>query len=164
MPVLFSVYLIFRLKSSSYRVVLCCRRFNMKFYVYVPFPFWRFYFDWYGSLQVLGVFLTAGYMVIKGSAFMKALKLWRTALQKLLQSTRYPGSGTLPFSCFVLVRETVFADRYQFQFGFGSNILHQCGSGSREPKQCGYMRIQIRIRIQGRFCRHKKLDLDKNIL
>jgi hypothetical protein len=38
--------------------------------------------------KVLGVFLTAGYMVIKGSAFMKAVKLWRAALQKLLQSTR----------------------------------------------------------------------------
>jgi hypothetical protein len=50
---------------------------------------------------VLGVFLTAGYMVIKGSAFMKALKLWRTALQKLLQSTRYR-CRNLPISYFVL--------------------------------------------------------------
>jgi len=39
--------------------------------------------------KVLGVFLTAAYMVVKGKAFMKAIRLWRLALQKLLQSTRY---------------------------------------------------------------------------
>ena len=40
------------------------------------------------SLQVLGVFLTAAYMVVKGRIFMRALKLWRAAFYKLLQSTR----------------------------------------------------------------------------
>jgi len=39
--------------------------------------------------KVLGVFLTAAYMVVKGKIFMKAIKLWRTAFYKLLQSTRY---------------------------------------------------------------------------
>ena len=39
-------------------------------------------------LQVLGVFLTAAYMVVKGRIFMRALKLWRGAFYKLLQSTR----------------------------------------------------------------------------
>merc|ERR550519_44411 len=39
--------------------------------------------------KVLGVFLTAAYMVVKGKIFMRALKLWRTAFYKLLQSTRY---------------------------------------------------------------------------
>jgi len=39
--------------------------------------------------KVLGVFLTAAYMVVKGRIFMRALKLWRTAFYKLLQSTRY---------------------------------------------------------------------------
>ena len=39
-------------------------------------------------LQVLGVFLTAAYMVVKGRIFMRALKLWRAAFYKLLQSTR----------------------------------------------------------------------------
>merc|ERR1712098_104226 len=29
------------------------------------------------------------YMVVKGRIFMRALKLWRTAFYKLLQSTRY---------------------------------------------------------------------------
>ena len=38
--------------------------------------------------KVLGVFLTAAYMVVKGKIFMKAIKLWRTAFYKLLQSTR----------------------------------------------------------------------------
>ncbi len=72
-------------------------------------------------MQVLGVFLTAGYMVIKGSAFMKALKLWRTALQKLLQSTRYRYcTVTSRFLFFVLVKKTriVFADRH---FGFSAD-------------------------------------------
>merc|ERR1719391_1035790 len=39
--------------------------------------------------KVLGVFLTAAYMVVKGRIFMRALKLWRAAFYKLLQSTRY---------------------------------------------------------------------------
>merc|ERR1719319_644609 len=39
--------------------------------------------------KVLGVFLTAAYMVVKGKIIMVALKLWRTAFYKLLQSTRY---------------------------------------------------------------------------
>jgi len=39
--------------------------------------------------KVLGVFLTAAYMVVKGRAFMKAIKLWKVAFHKLLQSTRY---------------------------------------------------------------------------
>jgi len=39
--------------------------------------------------KVLGVFLTAAYMVVKGKIFMKAIKLWRAAFYKLLQSTRY---------------------------------------------------------------------------
>ena len=39
-------------------------------------------------MQVLGVFLTAAYMVVKGRIFMRALKLWRAAFYKLLQSTR----------------------------------------------------------------------------
>lgn len=39
--------------------------------------------------KVLGVFLTAAYMVVKGKIFVKAVKLWRDAFYKLLQSTRY---------------------------------------------------------------------------
>jgi len=39
--------------------------------------------------KVLGVFLTAAYMVVKGKIFVRALKLWRAAFYKLLQSTRY---------------------------------------------------------------------------
>merc|ERR1719322_1391872 len=39
--------------------------------------------------KVLGVFLTAAYMVVKGKIFMKAIKLWRAAFYKLMQSTRY---------------------------------------------------------------------------
>ena len=39
--------------------------------------------------QVLGVFLTAAYMVVKGRIFLRALKLWRAAFYKLLQSTRF---------------------------------------------------------------------------
>ena len=38
--------------------------------------------------KVLGVFLTAAYMVVKGKIFVTALKLWRAAFYKLLQSTR----------------------------------------------------------------------------
>ena len=40
------------------------------------------------ALQVLGVFLTAAYMVVKGKSFMKAIRLWKDAAQKVLQSTR----------------------------------------------------------------------------
>ena len=39
--------------------------------------------------KVLGVFLTAAYMVVKGKIFVKALKSWKDACNKLLQSTRY---------------------------------------------------------------------------
>jgi len=39
--------------------------------------------------KVLGVFLTAAYMVVKGKIFVKAVKSWREAFYKLLQSTRY---------------------------------------------------------------------------
>jgi len=39
--------------------------------------------------KVLGVFLTAAYMVVKGKSFMKAIRLWKDAAQKVLQSTRY---------------------------------------------------------------------------
>lgn len=39
--------------------------------------------------KVLGVFLTAAYMVVKGRIFVRALKLWRAAGYKLLQSTTY---------------------------------------------------------------------------
>jgi len=39
--------------------------------------------------KVLGVFLTAAYMVVKGRTFVKALKMWKNAFYKLLQSTRY---------------------------------------------------------------------------
>ena len=38
--------------------------------------------------KVLGVFLTAAYMVVKGKIFVKAVKSWREAFYKLLQSTR----------------------------------------------------------------------------
>ena len=38
--------------------------------------------------KVLGVFLTAAYMVVKGKIFVKAIKLWREAAAKLMQSTR----------------------------------------------------------------------------
>jgi len=39
--------------------------------------------------KVLGVFLTAAYMVVKGKIFVKAIKLWREAASKLMQSTSY---------------------------------------------------------------------------
>ena len=39
--------------------------------------------------KVLGVFLTAAYMVVKGKIFVKAVKSWREAFYKLLQSTRF---------------------------------------------------------------------------
>lgn len=44
---------------------------------------------------MLGVFLTAAYMVVKGRYFMKALKMWKNAAYKLLQSTRLPIQGSL---------------------------------------------------------------------
>ena len=39
--------------------------------------------------KVLGVFLTAAYMVVKGKIFVTAVRLWRDAFYKVLQSTRY---------------------------------------------------------------------------
>ena len=39
--------------------------------------------------QVLGVILTAAYMGVKGKIFVKAIKLWREAASKLMQSTRW---------------------------------------------------------------------------
>ena len=48
------------------------------------FPFNNTYFH----LQVLGVFLTAAYMVVKGKIFVKIIKLWREAFSKLMQSTK----------------------------------------------------------------------------
>lgn len=39
--------------------------------------------------KVLGVFLTAAYMVVKGKIFVKIIKLWREAFSKLMQSTNY---------------------------------------------------------------------------
>ena len=50
-------------------------------------------------VQVLGVFLTAAYMVVKGRIFMRALKLWRSSFYKLLQSTRWPGLAWDLSSC-----------------------------------------------------------------
>jgi hypothetical protein len=44
--------------------------------------------------KLLGVFLTAAYMVVKGKAMVKALELWRGALNKVLQSTRYGNTPT----------------------------------------------------------------------
>jgi len=44
--------------------------------------------------KVLGVFLTAAYMVVKGKIFVKAIKSWREAFYKLLQSTRYGKTPT----------------------------------------------------------------------
>ncbi|XP_023347262.1 RING finger and transmembrane domain-containing protein 2 isoform X2 [Eurytemora carolleeae] len=44
--------------------------------------------------KVLGVFLTAGYMVVKGKALMKAIKLCKGAFHKVLQSTRYGKTPT----------------------------------------------------------------------
>jgi len=44
--------------------------------------------------KLLGVFLTAAYMVVKGKSFLKAVELWRVALHKLLQATRYGKSPT----------------------------------------------------------------------
>ena len=58
----------------------------------------------YTSLpQVLGVFLTAAYMVVKGRIFVRALKLWRAAGYKLLQSTTYCTSYPL-YSLYPLCR------------------------------------------------------------
>jgi len=44
--------------------------------------------------KLLGVFLTAAYMVVKGKSLVKALELWRVALHKLMSSTRYGKSPT----------------------------------------------------------------------
>ena len=43
----------------------------------------------YEHFQVLGVFLTAAYMVVKGKIFVKIIRLWREAFSKLMQSTKY---------------------------------------------------------------------------
>jgi len=45
--------------------------------------------------KLLGVFLTAAYMVVKGKAMVKALELWRVALNKMMRSTRYGKSPTV---------------------------------------------------------------------
>ena len=50
---------------------------------------------------MLGVFLTAAYMVVKGKIIVTALKLWRVAFYKLLQSTRY-GEPATPSCCTIL--------------------------------------------------------------
>jgi len=44
--------------------------------------------------KLLGVFLTAAYMVVKGKSLVKALELWRLALHKVMRSTRYGKSPT----------------------------------------------------------------------
>jgi len=58
----------------------------------VPIPVWLFYLldskDRIPS-KVLGVILTAAYMVFKGKSILRTALAWKLAASKLLQSTRY---------------------------------------------------------------------------
>ncbi|XP_060858595.1 RING finger and transmembrane domain-containing protein 2-like [Metopolophium dirhodum] len=55
---------------------------------YVPIQPWLYYMleSYQGPKKVIGVFLSAAYMVSKGTNLMGCMKLWWTALYKLLQN------------------------------------------------------------------------------
>jgi len=58
----------------------------------VPIPVWLFYLLDHNDripAKVLGVILTAAYMVFKGKSILKTALAWKTAASKLMQSTRY---------------------------------------------------------------------------
>merc|ERR1711962_426696 len=58
----------------------------------VPIPVWLFYLLDHNDripAKVLGVILTAAYMVFKGKSILKTALAWKVAASKLMQSTRY---------------------------------------------------------------------------
>ena len=52
--------------------------------------------------KVLSVFLTAAYMVLKSKIFVKALRSWKDAYSKLLQSTRYITASSIQYVVMVM--------------------------------------------------------------
>ena len=59
----------------------------------VPIPVWLFYLLDHNDripAKVLGVILTAAYMVFKGKSILKTALAWKVAASKLLQSTVSP--------------------------------------------------------------------------
>ncbi|VVC35349.1 Zinc finger, RING-type,Zinc finger, RING/FYVE/PHD-type,Zinc finger, RING-type, conserved site [Cinara cedri] len=76
------VYLFIEATSQLYR---CC----------VPIQSWLYYMleSYQGPKKIIGVFLSAAYMVSKGTDLMGCVKLWWTASYKLLQNVAL---GTVP--------------------------------------------------------------------